>query len=292
MHFEQQERAADTVNFHAWLARRQVASVVNQCDVTDRQADTHEAGAETLAVDSASCGNDMEAEIRAGECAFVAEPHEITPAASVQIDWQAVPAKTIAQQKTRSLRAAIKRIEQQPAAVRPAFSLVTAENVEQLQDSQAQFELARAKAARMLARRQLSTRELQRQLEQEQILTETAQQVVEQFVAAKYLDDYALAEAIVAKHSSGKGVSVQALRRKMLQRMLPTNAIDHAIAQVDADQEAQLLQRAALERASQLSGLEPHVAKRRLLAYLARRGWSGAAALNATNQALAETTKI
>lgn len=168
-----------------------------------------------------------------------------------------------------------------------ALQAVTADNAADLLAADKELQAARDMATKQLARKQLSSAELAALLRRNEIAAEIVETVIAEFTAASYLDDVALAESLVEKLGAAKGNSRQEVRRKLMQRKLGSAVIDSALAALDEQEQAALLVAAAESRALQLQGLEYSVAKRRLLGYLARRGWGGYEAAAAADAALA-----
>lgn len=168
-----------------------------------------------------------------------------------------------------------------------ALQAVTADNAADLLAADKELQTARDMATKQLARKQLSSAELAALLRRNEFAAEIVETVIAEFTAASYLDDVALAESLVEKLGAAKGNSRQEVRRKLMQRKLGSAVIDSALAALDEQEQAALLVAAAESRALQLQGLEYSVAKRRLLGYLARRGWGGYEAAAAADAALA-----
>ncbi|MBB4071578.1 RecX family transcriptional regulator [Canibacter oris] len=168
-----------------------------------------------------------------------------------------------------------------------ALQAVTADNAADLLATDKALQAARDMATRQLARKQLSSAELAALLRRNEVAAEIVETVIAEFTAASYLDDAALAESLVEKLGAAKGNSRHAVRRKLMQRKLGSAVIDSALAALDEQEQAALLIAAAESRALQLQGLDYSVAKRRLLSYLARRGWGGYEAAAAAEAALA-----
>jgi regulatory protein len=145
---------------------------------------------------------------------------------------------------------------------------------------------ANEEGVRLLARKALSSGELRRELlalGHDAAETET---VIDEFVAGLYLDDTGLARLLTEGLRERKRASRSQIRAKLRERLLPDAAIDAALAELDDDDEYELLRETAQDRARRLGGLDRQTAERRLLGYLARRGWSGERAVRACREAL------
>jgi regulatory protein len=105
---------------------------------------------------------------------------------------------------------------------------------------------------------------------------------------AGLVDDRALADRLIERLRDRKGLGDTALSAALRQRLIPPAVVEAAIADAAQDPEARQgrLQQVAEDRARRLAGLAPDVAERRLLAYLQRKGYSGADARAAARSAL------
>ena len=141
-------------------------------------------------------------------------------------------------------------------------------------------------AVRLLARRARSSGELRDDLlaldhSADEVLT-----VIDEFIESRYLDDIGLARVQSEKLRDSKGASRGQIARKLRERKLPDAVVEEILGELDVDEEFSLLREAAAKRAERLTGLDRQTAQRRLLGFLARRGWSGEPAMRAANEAL------
>lgn len=113
--------------------------------------------------------------------------------------------------------------------------------------------------------------------------------VIDDFCRRGYLDDAVLAGQIVASGVERKGQGRVALSRALAQRGIPRDLIDAALDELPDDDAERALEYAR-SKARGLSRLDGDTALRRLVGQLSRRGYSGAVAMTAAKQALAETT--
>lgn len=88
------------------------------------------------------------------------------------------------------------------------------------------------------------------------------------------LDDDALARDLVERYGSRERLAKRAVEQKLRARKLPQGVIEHALAELESDQEGELAEEAARERLRKMGSLAPAVAKRRLYSYLQRKGFS------------------
>lgn len=141
-------------------------------------------------------------------------------------------------------------------------------------------------AVKMLARKPLSSGELQRALIVAGHPEIDAEEAVATCEESLYLDDAGLACSVATKLRDAKGESKARIRQKLRERQLPDAAIEAALADLDDEAEFELLAQTARDRARRMAGLDRQTAERRLLGFLARRGWSGERATRAAREAL------
>ncbi|MBK0419329.1 regulatory protein RecX [Leucobacter sp. CSA1] len=147
---------------------------------------------------------------------------------------------------------------------------------------------AQEDGVRVLARRARSSGELRRDLLDRAHDPNEVEAVIDEFARSHYLDDLGLARVLTEKLRDGKGASRSQIRRKLRDRLLPDAVIEAALGELDDDEEFELLRSAARDRARKLGGLDRQTAERRLLGFLARRGWGGEPAMRAVRDALDE----
>lgn len=159
------------------------------------------------------------------------------------------------------------------------------------QDDDADADSAPARSAnddavRLLARRARSSGELRAELVVLGHDPNEVEDVIDEFVRSLYLDDLGLARIVTEKLRDSKRASRSQIRQKLRERKFDDEAIETALGELDEDEEFALLRRTALERARRLGGVDRQTAERRLLGFLARRGWSGEPAVRAVRDAL------
>lgn len=141
----------------------------------------------------------------------------------------------------------------------------------------ADVEAAERAALRALARRAYARRDLQRRLVKKQHPPRAVDAALERVAARGLLDDRRFAEQYAALRATrGKGPArlVKDLLGQGVERRTAETAVRQALEDeaIDPRQEARA---AAVKRARQLDGLPPVVRRRRLLAFLVRRGYGG-----------------
>ncbi len=139
-----------------------------------------------------------------------------------------------------------------------------------------------------LARRGMSSREMRDYLRSRDFEAEIVDDEITRLEGVGLLDDESLAETLVRTLRERKGLGKQALTAELRRRHLDVVAIEEAMSSVGDDE----LERAiamAQKRAPQLRSLDAETAKRRLGAFLMRKGYSGSVVSTAVSRALAGT---
>jgi regulatory protein len=137
-----------------------------------------------------------------------------------------------------------------------------------------------------LTRRNMSVAEMAALLESREIDDEVAAAEIARLEAVGLLDDQALAETLVRTLRERKGLGKSAIASELRRRAIdPAVALD-ALELVDPDDELNRAIEVANKRAAQLRSHDPVTAKRRLYAYLQRRGYSGQVLSQAVDAAL------
>ena len=138
----------------------------------------------------------------------------------------------------------------------------------------AAIEAAREVALRKLDARACSRAELTGAIEGRGFSAELALQVVDRLEAVGLVDDQAYADALVRSRFAGTGASGR--------------VIEHALSQIDRDDEAERAAQLVARKRRSLAGVPRDTAYRRLCSMLARKGYSPAVASNAVREALDE----
>ena len=131
-------------------------------------------------------------------------------------------------------------------------------------------------ALNLLGARPYSTSALRKKLIQREYEPSDADHAIGRLVDNGLLDDRKYAEQFARSKMITTGASKrrvqQDLYRKGIKGELATNAIANVIEQEEIDPEA-VIERVAKKKLAQLGDLEPLVIRRRLFAFLARRGY-------------------
>lgn len=144
-------------------------------------------------------------------------------------------------------------------------------------------------ALRALERRALSVNDVARRLVRKGHPPQAVDHAVERLTAIGLLDDARYAAQFIEVYSA-RGRGPVRLRADLRRRGVGSDVIDRALAEQfppGTDLKAQTVA-LAKKRAAQLGDLSHAVKRRRLLAYLARRGFRGSEVLEAVNEVLME----
>ena len=131
-------------------------------------------------------------------------------------------------------------------------------------------------ALNLLAARPYATRALHRKLIQKEYSAADADEAIRRLVDNGLLDDAKYAEQYARSKMLATGASkrrlTQDLYRKGIKGDVAAAAIDNVVADEEIDTAA-MIERVARKKLAQLGDLEPLVLRRRLFAFLARRGY-------------------
>lgn len=138
-----------------------------------------------------------------------------------------------------------------------------------------------------LATRGQSLLEIEGRMRSREIPEDVIAAEIERLEGSGLVDDDALAAELVDKYSQRGGLGRRAVADKLRQRKLSPETIERALAVLSADDELEQLREVAESRARSLTKLPADVAKRRLVAYLNRRGYSGSSVYEVAQEVLA-----
>ena len=140
-----------------------------------------------------------------------------------------------------------------------------------------------------LARRGVSSAEMVDLLRSRDLDEADVQFEVERLEQVGLLDDTELASTLVRSLRERKGLGRSAISAELRRRKLDQAAIDAALDEV-VDDELERALVVAMKRAPQLRSLDQETARRRLGAFLMRKGYSGGVVSAAVTSALAGTS--
>jgi regulatory protein len=136
------------------------------------------------------------------------------------------------------------------------------------------------RALAMLAARPRAARDLERVLVRKGEPAEHVAVAIQRLIALGLLDDAQFARQFIRARIAGAGLSRRRLQSELWRRGVARDVIDTALAEVmaedDVDEDAQIAAVAA-KKLRTLRSADPAAARRRLYAFLARRGYDGSA---------------
>jgi regulatory protein len=142
-------------------------------------------------------------------------------------------------------------------------------------------ERAREAALRHLERKRRTRRELEERLSRSGFSAEAIAGALDRLAGVGLVDDLEYASAYLRERLPRRAVGDRVLRRELLRRGVPAEVVRQALSAFrgDADRagessELERARRAIAQLRPRYARLDPVVAKRRLLAALARRGFS------------------
>lgn len=171
-----------------------------------------------------------------------------------------------------------------PGAAEPTGGPADQPRREQPRD---ESELAREICLRQLAIRPRTRSELDGALRKRGIREEAIAEVLDRYGEVGIIDDAAFARAWVTSRHRGKGLAGRALAQELRRRGVDQELITEAVAELDPETEEATALELARRKVRGLSG-DPQSVFRRLVAALARKGYSGGVAVRAAKQAFAE----
>lgn len=136
-----------------------------------------------------------------------------------------------------------------------------------------------------LTRRGMSSAELRAYLLTREFDGDAVDAEVERLESVGLLDDLQLAEILVDRLRTRKGLGRAALKAELGRRRLDADAIAAALENVEGDERSAALE-LAQKRARQLRGYDRETAMRRLVGFLQRKGYSSGIATSVAQTAL------
>ncbi|OEV04669.1 recombinase RecX [Streptomyces oceani] len=149
------------------------------------------------------------------------------------------------------------------------------------------MERARALCLRLLTSAPRTRSQLAETLRKRDIPDEVTEEVLGECEEAGLIDDAAFAYAWVESRHHSRGLARPALSRELRSRGVDSTLIEGAIEQVDSDQEESTARTLVERKLPGTRGVESSKRIRRLVATLARKGYSEGLALRVVREALA-----
>ncbi|MCU1551576.1 MAG: hypothetical protein JWR36_2136 [Glaciihabitans sp.] len=138
-----------------------------------------------------------------------------------------------------------------------------------------------------LTRRGLSSAEMTTLLRSRDLDSTDIEIEVARLEEVGLLDDRELAGNLVRTLQDRKGLGRSAITAELRRRKVDSVAIEEALSELDGDDELSRAREIAMKRAPQLRSLDAETARRRLGAFLMRKGYSGSVVSSAVASALA-----
>lgn len=139
-----------------------------------------------------------------------------------------------------------------------------------------------------LSRSVKSAKQCREILEKREIDSEIAERVVQRYIEVGLIDDFSYAQTIVSSRRRFKGLSKTAIKRELNEKGIAPALIESATDALDAESELEAATDLAIKRIGRLANLERQVRERRLMGYLARKGYGSAQIVPAMKAAEAE----
>jgi regulatory protein len=177
---------------------------------------------------------------------------------------------------------------QKAEAVQEAESIREVESIQEVQKKprdKGSFDRINNVSMYALARRGMSSREMHDYLVGREFDAQSVAEEIDRLEGVGLLDDGLLAETLVRTLRDRKGLGRSALTAELRRRKVDGAAIELAL-EVANDDELERAVEIAVKRAPQLRNLDSTTAKRRLGAFLMRKGYSGSVVSTAVARAL------
>lgn len=147
------------------------------------------------------------------------------------------------------------------------------------------------RALALLTDRGYAIRDLRRRLLDHGYAPTEVDTVIERLTATGLVDDAAYARALARSRLVGRRTGQRRIRQELVARGVERGVAEAVLAEVAMDEavdEAATAERLARQRVTALGALEPATLRRRLYAYLARRGFAPDDIRRAVKRAIAD----
>ncbi len=115
---------------------------------------------------------------------------------------------------------------------------------------------------------------------------DAAEAVLDRYTEVGLIDDAAFAQAWVSTRQAGRGLATRALAQELHSKGIDKDIAAQALAMVDPTAEEDSARTLVHRRLRSMASLEPHVATRRLLGMLARKGYPSDVSLRVVRESL------
>jgi regulatory protein len=148
--------------------------------------------------------------------------------------------------------------------------------------------VARQIVLRQLATAPRSRAELAQKLAQRGCSAELAASVLDRMTQVGLVDDQAYAQMLVRSQQAGRGLAKRALARELRTKGIEDHLADETLASISDEQERERARVLADKKLRAMHGLGIEVQTRRLVAMLARKGYSSSMAYAVIREAIAD----
>lgn len=133
-----------------------------------------------------------------------------------------------------------------------------------------------------------SRKELADRLAKRNVPDEVATRLLDRFTEVGLIDDEAFARAWIASRQPGKGLAGRALAQELRRKGIDDEIVREAVAEIDAEDEEAAARALVAKKMRSLRNVDRTTATRRLVAMLARKGYSSGLAFAVVRDALDE----
>ena len=148
--------------------------------------------------------------------------------------------------------------------------------------------VARIICLRLLDQRARTRAELATALAKKGVPTDAADAVLDRFTEVGLIDDAAFAASFAAARHQQRRLAPRAITAQLRRRGVGDETIAQAVADIDADSERRAARELVDAKLRRFDGVNPAATTRRLVAMLARRGYSSGIAFATVREALNE----
>ncbi|MEN9714496.1 MAG: hypothetical protein RLZZ164_1160 [Actinomycetota bacterium] len=143
-----------------------------------------------------------------------------------------------------------------------------------------------------LSRSAKSAKQCRDILAKREIDPEIAEAVIQRYIEVGLIDDLLYAQTIVSARRKFKGMAKTAIKRELGEKGIAPALIESATENLDAESELASATDLAIKRIGRLATLDKVVRERRLMGYLARKGYSSAQIVPAMKAAEAQLAQM
>ncbi len=136
-----------------------------------------------------------------------------------------------------------------------------------------------------LSRSAKSAKQCRDILTKREIDSEIAEAVITRYIEVGLIDDAAVAATIVSSRRKYKGLAKAAIKRELVEKGISGQLIEQSVQDLDAASELEAATELAVKRIARMAALDADTRKRRLMGYLARKGYGSGQIIDAVKAA-------